>query len=502
MMITLLRILVCVTVGTALVRAQALGPVPAGNERPRKPATPVETIASALVAAQPVPPATPAGQTLALWLEMLNSSDTGRQKSFLEAQYPDRHENVDKVLAFCEQTGGLDLIKIESSAPFEISVIVKEREGGNYRRWTMKVEEQAPHRPLAMWLPVVPAPGGAASPPRLSVAEAVEAWKAEIQKQTQADRFAGAYLWARDGKVIVSGATGLADRETKTPNTLDAQFNLGSMNKMFTAVAALQLIEKGKLALEDPIIKHLPDYPNQDLASKVTVRHLLTHVGGTGDIFGPEYEQNRLSLRALADYVKLYGVRPLKFEPGARWEYSNYGFLLLGFLIEKVSGQSYYDYVRQNIFRPAGMTSTDSLPEDEKVPQRATGYMKAEAAWAPNTKTLPWRGTSAGGGYSTVGDLLRFAQALASHKILSAHWLAEATKEQGKAGSGYGYGFVTGNEGGVHFFGHSGGAPGINGVLRVYPESGTVVAVLSNLGPPGASYAAEWLCRQMPPPTR
>jgi CubicO group peptidase (beta-lactamase class C family) len=227
---------------------------------------------------------------------------------------------------------------------------------------------------------------------------------------------------------------------------------------------------------------------------------LLTHTGGTGDIFGPEYEKNRLNLRTLADYVKLYGARPLQFEPGARWEYSNYGFLLLGVLIERVSGQSYYDYVRQNIFRPAGMTSTDSLPEEEKVAQRATGYMKAEGAWAPNTKTLPWRGTSAGGGYSTVGDLLRFAQALASHRILSAQWIEEATREKGKSGKGYGYGygFVTGSKGGVQFFGHGGGAPGMNGELRVYPESGTVVAVLSNLDPPAATRVADWLEQRLP----
>jgi CubicO group peptidase (beta-lactamase class C family) len=124
--------------------------------------------------------------------------------------------------------------------------------------------------------------------------------------------------------------------------------------------------------------------------------------------------------------------------------------------------------------------------------------MKVEGAWTRNTQTLPWRGTSAGGGYSSVADLLKFAQALTSHKILSAHWVEQATREQGGGGSGYGYGFVTGSEGGVHFFGHSGGAKGMNGVLRVYPDSGTVVAVLSNLGPPAANYAADWLCRRMP----
>ena len=375
---------------------------------------------------------------------------------------------------------------------------MKARGGDNVARLTMKVEEADPHRVLALGLRVTERPPDVAGVPRLGEAEAAAAWKEEIGKQAAADRFAGAYLWARNGKVIVSGATGLSDREKNIANTLDTQFRIGSMNKMFTAVATLQLVEKGKLALEDPLIKHMPDYPNKDLASKVTVRHLLTHTGGTGDVFGPEFDKNRTGLRDLSDYVKLYGARGLEFEPGSKWEYSNYGFLLLGVLIEKVSGQAYYDYVRENVFRPAGMTSTDSLPETEKVAKRATGYMKGGGKWVPNTDTLPWRGTSAGGGYSTVGDLLKFAQALTSHKILSARWLDEATKEQAKGGPGYGYGFGSGDEGGIRFFGHSGGVPGMNGMLRVYPETGAVIAVLSNLDPPAATRTAEWLDRRMP----
>ena len=228
------------------------------------------------------------------------------------------------------------------------------------------------------------------------------------------DEFSGAVLVARNGEVLLEDAWGLADRKAGTPNTTDTKFRIGSMNKMFTAVATLQLVEAGKLALDDPIGKHLPDYPNQDVASQVTVRHLLTHSGGTGDIFGPEFERNRLTLREHRDYVDLYGSRAPEFEPGSRFEYSNYGFVLLGALIEAVSGESYYDYVRSNVFQPAGMTSTDSLPETDNVPNRAIGYMRAGDGWEPNTDTLPWRGTAAGGGYSTVGDLLRFAQALSS----------------------------------------------------------------------------------------
>ena len=230
-------------------------------------------------------------------------------------------------------------------------------------------------------------------------------------------------LIAKDGKPIFSEAYGLADREHKTPNTLKTRFRIGSMNKMFTAVATLQLVQAGKLELNDPLGKYLTDYPNKNVATKVTIHHLLTHTGGTGDIFGPDFDTHRLELRTLQDYVKLYGKRDLKFEPGSQWDYSNYGFVLLGVIIEKVSGQSYYDYVREHIYVPAGMTSTGSEPEDQAVSDRSVGYTKMDSSgqWKPNTDSLPYRGTSAGGGYSTVEDLAHFAAALEANKLLNAH---------------------------------------------------------------------------------
>lgn len=330
---------------------------------------------------------------------------------------------------------------------------------------------------------------------RMTEADALAALTARAEELARKDQFSGAVLVARQGKVLFEKAWGLANRETGTPNTLDTKFRIGSMNKMFTAVATLQLVEAGKLALDDPIGKHLPGYPNKDVASKVTVRHLLTHTGGTGDIFGPEFEQNRLTLREHGDYVKLYGARGLGHEPGARQEYSNYGFLLLGALIEKVSGTSYYEHVRSKVFEPAGMTSTGSLPESEDVPGRSAGYMRPADAWVPNTETLPWRGTSAGGGYSTVGDLLRFAQALESGKLLSKELLDEATRpQQGR----YGYGFNARGEGSLRSYGHGGGAPGMNGELQVFPQLGYVVVSLSNLDPPAASQLVEYFTLRMP----
>jgi CubicO group peptidase (beta-lactamase class C family) len=160
-----------------------------------------------------------------------------------------------------------------------------------------------------------------------------------------------------------------------------------------------------------------------------------------------------------------------------------------------VTGTSYYEHVRSKVFEPAGMTSTGSLPETEDVPGRAVGYMRPEDSLVPNTERLPWRGTSAGGGYSTVGDLLRFAQALESGKLLSKAMLAEATRPQQ---GDYGYGFRVQGEGVLRSYGHSGGFPGMNGELQVYPQLGYVVVSLSNLDPPAASRLVEFFTLRMP----
>ena len=348
-------------------------------------------------------------------------------------------------------------------------------------------------------LPATPRPSSAVDLVlhRLPQAQAVAALADHAAERTRADEFAGAVLVARHGKVLLQDAWGRADRKAGTANTPATRFRIGSMNKMFTAVATLQLVEAHKLALDDPIGKHLPDYPNKEVAAKVTVRHLLTHTGGTGDIFGPEFDQHRLQLREHRDYLKLYGRRGLTQEPGARFEYSNYGFVLLGALIEHVTGESYDDYVGGHVFRPAGMHSTGALPESVVVPHRAVGYLRASPGsdWVPNTDTLPWRGTAAGGGYSTVGDLLRFAQALNSGRLLSEATLAEATRPHNQQ---YGFGFGVQGQGSLGSYGHGGGAPGMNGELRIFPELGYVVVSLSNLDPPAASELVEFFTLRMP----
>jgi len=329
-----------------------------------------------------------------------------------------------------------------------------------------------------------------AGAPHLSERELISATRQKLTQDAASARFAGAVLIAHNGKPIFAQAYGFADRERKVPNTIETRFRIGSMNKMFTATAIVQLAQQGKLDLDDPVGKYLTDYPNQDIATKVTIRHLLTHKGGTGDIFGPEFDAHRLELRTLQDYVQLYGNRGPVFEPGSRFEYSNYGFILLGLIVEKVSGQSYYDYVREHVYLPAGMTSTGSEPEDHDIPDLSIGYTATGAAngLRPNTGMLPYRGTSAGGGYSTVEDLLSFANAVQQNKLLNATFTELLL----------GTDFPAGSINGIHCYGHSGGSIGMNGDLEVCPAPGYVVIVLANMDPPAAGLISLFISSRLP----
>ncbi|MGO9274747.1 MAG: serine hydrolase domain-containing protein [Terriglobia bacterium] len=445
-------------------------------------------------------PATPAARQFSAWLNAFNSGDRATFQQFLEKNFPARAGHIGDELDFRQRTGGFDFKKAEESTPTRFSGLVQERSSDQFARFQIEVEPAPPHRITKLDLQAVPRPPGFAIA-RLSESDALAALRAKVESDAAAGKFAGAAMVAKDGQPIFTGAYGMADREKKIPSRLETRFRIGSMNKMFTAVAVLQLVQAGKIQLNDPLGKYLSDYPNQDVSAKVTIHHLLTHTGGTGDFFGPEFDAHRLELRTLQDYVKLYGKRGLEFAPGSRWEYSNYGFLLLGVMVEKVSGESYYDYVREHVYQPAGMTFTDSLAEDEAVPGRSIGYTRMESGtWQPNTDTLPYRGTSAGGGYSTVGDLLKFATAVTTHKLLDAHYteLLTTGKVDAQGGMKYAYGFGDHTEGGVRSFGHGGGAPGMNGDLEIYPQSGYVVVVLANIDPPAAQQLAEFIGSRLP----
>jgi D-alanyl-D-alanine carboxypeptidase len=450
-------------------------------------------------------PDTPAGHQFFGWLDAFDSGDKAKLQQFLKEHYPARasDNDVNGQMQFRDQTGGFefkDFDRAESTTTKFVG-IVQERGSDNFARFVMEVNPNDEKTITSLSLNIVPRPAKFAIA-RMTERDALAALRDKLKEDAAADRFSGVALVAKNGTPIFTSAYGMADREKKIPNTTNTKFRIGSMNKMFTATAVLQLAQSGKLKLSDPLGKYLTDYPNKNIATKVTIEQLLSHTGGTGDFFGPEFDEHRLELKTLDDYVKLYGAREPQFEPGSRWEYSNYGFLLLGLVVQKASGEDYYAYVREHVYKPAGMNSTDSLPEDQSVPDRSVGYTKigGSPTWKTNTDTLPYRGTSAGGGYSTVGDLLAFATAVQNHKLLDDKHTELLTTGHTEIvpGEKYAYGFMDSTQAGVRSFGHGGGAPGMNGDLRIYPASGYVIVVLANLDPPAASRPADFIGNRLP----
>ncbi|MDQ6780638.1 MAG: beta-lactamase family protein, partial [Candidatus Eremiobacteraeota bacterium] len=297
--------------------------------------------------AEPALPRTPPGKALHAWLTAFNNADRAAMQRYFQMYAPGKRSMLDMFMDFRQQTGGFALKKIESATSSKIVALVQERQSDQMARLALEVANSEPHHVAHFTVLAIPRPPEFALP-HLNQADLLSALRATLRESVAADHFAGAVLVAKGGAPIFAQAYGLADREHKIPNTLETRFRLGSMNKMFTAVSIMQLVQAGKVGLQDSLGKYLTDYPNKRIASQVTIHELLIHTGGTGDFFGPDFDKHRLQLRTLHDYITLFGKRGPQFRPGSRFEYSNYGFILLGSVVEKVSGQSYYDYVRDH----------------------------------------------------------------------------------------------------------------------------------------------------------
>jgi CubicO group peptidase (beta-lactamase class C family) len=436
---------------------------------------------------------TPALQVFKQWLEAFNSGDAARIKAFW-AKYgrSGADDRAGGDLRLRSMTGGMTIYRIEQDTGTHLVALMKENRG-SYSESTMDLASISPPVIAGMMGHPVPPPESSATP-AASDDQLAGRVREHVAAMEGPDAFSGAILIAHSGKIVLDQAWGMSNESSRLRNTVDTQFCIGSMNKMFTAVAVLQLAEQGKLMLDKPIATYWPDYPNRDLASRVTIRELLNHTGGTGDIFTPEYQAHREETRSLEDYVKLFGGRPVAFTPGSQMEYSNYGYILLGRIIELVSGDPYQKYVQEHIYMPAGMTHTDSRPETDHVSGRAVGYTRGQNGLAPNTDGMPWSGTSAGGGYSTVGDLILFAEALQSGKLIGPELLREATQASPMRPD-YGMGFYVLPDGG---YGHGGGAPGINCELHILPRSGYVLVALTNRDPRMATDMVAFITSVLP----
>ncbi len=318
------------------------------------------------------------------------------------------------------------------------------------------------------------------------VEKIVENTTAYLENLDAQDKFSGTVLIAKDGVPILKKAYGLANRSFNVPNKIDTKFNLGSMNKMFTGVAILQLVEQGKLALDDKIIKHVPDYSNKEIASKVTIHQLLTHTSSMGLYWTDEYFKTSKDLfKDVEDYLPLFVDEPLQFEPGSKFSYSNSGYMVLGLIIEKVTEQSYFDYVMENIYKPAGMINTDAYELDYVVPNLAVGYTQhgaKEGTLRNNIYIHVCKGGPAGGGYSTVEDLLSFSNALIGNKLLTPEYTELAIKGKVRRSENvmYAYGIQDRKENNHRIIGHGGGFPGISSKLDIYKDLGYTVIVMSN----------------------
>ena len=298
-----------------------------------------------------------------------------------------------------------------------------------------------------------------------------------IRARAEVDSFSGAVLVARNGVPLLRAAYGLADREQNAPNTVDTKFNLGSVDKLITRIAIWQLVAAGKLKLDVPIGTYLPDYPNRDVRERVTARQLYQMSSGVGDFFNDEFRRRHESIKTVDDYLSLFAKDPLQFEPGTGRFYSNGGYIILGKLIERLSGKTYYDYVLENVAERAHMAATRHYVIDERVSNRAVGYTRMAGPLGPNTASLAGRGSPAGGGYSTVDDFLRLDTALRTGALIPATY----------ADSILPAGF---RSGGTEPLNYGGGGPGTNTHYAAFADGYTII-VFANADPPSATTVAQ-----------
>lgn len=320
-----------------------------------------------------------------------------------------------------------------------------------------------------------------------------------LSERAAAGTFSGVVMVACEGRPIYTASYGMADRTNGVPITPATRFNLGSMNKMWTAIAVAQLVEQGKIDLNSPVGRYLPELTNAQVRDQVQVRHLLTHTSGLTSYFKRGFLSGRVAVTSMSDYLRFFIDDSLLFTPGARMQYSNAGFAILGLLIERVSGESFYTYMQREVLDRAGMSR--ALYPDLRNPQPdyAVGYARAPGGTTEtaNTGVVEVRGGPAGGAYGTAADVLAFSRALFDHRLVGAATVSDFTSGKIDMGPGtrYGYGFGTAELNGWRSVGHNGGAPGVGAEFLAFPEQGMDVIVLTNIDMPVATQVAQRAAR-------
>lgn len=310
-----------------------------------------------------------------------------------------------------------------------------------------------------------------------------------LSKYNEYGQFNGSALVAENGKVIFKKGFGSANFEWNIPNQPDTKFRLGSISKQFTALLIVKLAEEGKLKLDAPITTYLPDYPKEN-GDKITTHHLLTHTSGIPNYtsvpnFFKDKSRNPVTPE---EFVKTFSSLPLEFKPGEKFNYSNSGYFLLGYIIEKISGKSYEQYLQETILTPLKMANTGYDHSDIIIKKRAAGYEKKGKVIINAyylDMSIPY---AAGSLYSTVEDLYLWDQALYTTKLLSATSMESLFKPYIKAGGGsYGYGWFieeasNGDKPKLKIIEHGGGINGFNTVISRIPADKNLVVLLNNTG--------------------
>jgi CubicO group peptidase (beta-lactamase class C family) len=453
-------------------------------------------------------PDTLVGREFGEWVAAFNSGDRARMRRFVAERWdPEAAQSTHPLANFFEEVypdfRRITIERILYSSDYRLVTLGREAVTGQWVKMYARVRIHPPHRFVLNGLFMDPGPEELRPKTKPTTTAAAARLRNLLEKQAAADAFSGAVLIAGEGTPWLKAAYGWSDRERKIAMTIDSRFNLASMGKMFTAVAICQLAEAGKLAFDDTVSRLLPGYPNRPVAEKVTVHHLLTHTSGLGDYFEkPGYEAAKERLKTPWDYVLFTAADPLAFAPGTDVKYSNTGFMVLGGIIERLSGQHFTEYVRRHIFQPAGMANsgyneTDAEVADLAIPYHSNGWDPAFRG-EPGRSPLLWAGAGrrtgqggpAGGGYSTVEDLFKFAAALRGSRLLGPAYTRRVLSGEGEIGAfgalqlTHRYGFLYQAGAGERTLGHSGAYPGVSGELAMFLDRHLTLVSLSNLDPP------------------
>lgn len=434
-------------------------------------------------------PDTPAGKQFKAFLIAVESGDheeyirNNFNQDFMNAFPMEAH------LRFFQDVrtthGGFLVHSIQRSSDFRIVVLAKSEKRDAWRRIDMGVEPEPPHKVAGLGIDPSGPPTGDEDELRQMTEEGILKYiENELAELSGKDEFSGAVLVAKDAQPLFRRAYGEASKEFDVPNRPDTKFNIGSINKSFTMMAIAQLMEQGRIDLDDRIGKYLPDLPN-DWGERITVRHLLTMRSGLGHYWNEEWQSKFAEIKTVDALMDVVVKSTLDFEPGTRKQYSNSGFVVLGAIIESVTGQSYYDYVKENIYEPAGMADTDSYELDQIVPNLARGYTVNRSETPYGGKELQnnlfmhsIKGSPAGGGCSTLDDLNRYVEALKAGKLAGEKYTNMALGVFENVGRA---------EDRPKGLGIAGGADvGINAIVEADFITGYTVIVLSNYDPPTA----------------